>query len=483
MAVVMWFRQDLRLHDNPALTAAIDSGESVIPLYILDDVNADDWKMGGASRWWLHQSLQALDKDLRAAGLGALVLLHGDAEKELAAFVKKNNVNAVYWNRRYEPWAMARDTRIKKNLQVEAHSFASYLLFEPWVIKNKTGGQYKVFTPFSKAVMEQRQDILPPDTKAPKAHAKAPDAKGLKLADLGLMPAIAWYADMAKEWQPGEQGAQERLEETVHKIAGHYKERRDFPAIDGVSRLSPHLHFGEISPRQVWHAVDNESRKHGRSKYSQNAEGFLRQLIWRDFSWHLLYHDPQFPDREWNPQFRTFPWKKNAKLLRAWQKGQTGYPIVDAGMRQLWQTGWMHNRVRMIVGSFLVKNLLIDWRAGEKWFWDTLVDADLGNNAAGWQWIAGCGADAAPYFRIFNPVLQSKKFDADGEYIRTYVPELKDVPAAYIHAPWEAPPMIQSALRGKYPPPVVDHARARDAALAAYRETRPASANDTDAQE
>lgn len=483
MAVVMWFRQDLRLHDNPALSAAAAQGETVIPLYILDDVNADKWQMGGASRWWLHQSLKALDDDLQAKGFGALVLLKGDAEKELASFVKKNDVRDVYWNRQYEPWAIARDTSIKKNLGIEVHSFASYLLFEPWVIKNKTGGQYKVFTPFSKAVMEVRQDILPPDTKTPKTKAKPHAAKDLKLADLGLMPAIKWYTDMAKEWQPGEQGARDRLEHTVHKIAGHYKERRDFPGIDGVSKLSPHLHFGEISPRQVWHAVDSESRKHGHSKYSQNAEGFLRQLIWRDFSWHLLYHDPKFPDREWNPQFRNFPWKKNAKLLRAWQKGQTGYPIVDAGMRQLWQTGWMHNRVRMIVGSFLVKNLLLNWREGEKWFWDTLVDADLGNNAAGWQWIAGCGADAAPYFRIFNPILQSKKFDAEGDYIRTYVPELKDVPAAYIHAPWEAPPMIQQALRGKYPPPLVDHATARDAAMAAYREIKPQSVGDESGDE
>lgn len=483
MAVVMWFRQDLRLHDNPALSAAIANGETVIPLYILDDENAGKWQMGGASRWWLHHSLQALDASLQAKGFGALVLLKGDAEKELASFVKKNDITDVYWNRRYEPWAIARDTRIKKSLAVETHSFAAYLLFEPWVIKNKTGGQYKVFTPFSRAVMAQAQDILPPDTKTHKASGKPHTVKGIKLTDLGLMPDIAWYTGMAAEWQPGEEGASERLDETVHKIAGHYKERRDFPAVDGVSRLSPHLHFGEMSPRQVWHAVSTESRRHGHSKYSQNAEGFLRQLIWRDFSWHLLYHDPKFPDREWNPQFRKFPWKKNAKFLRAWQRGQTGYPIVDAGMRQLWQTGWMHNRVRMIVGSFLVKNLLIDWRAGEEWFWDTLVDADLGNNAAGWQWIAGCGADAAPYFRIFNPILQSKKFDTDGDYIRAYVPELADVPATYIHAPWEAPPMIRTALHGKYPPPIVDHATARDAALAAYRESRPDRAGDEEGGE
>lgn len=476
MNVVMWFRQDLRLRDNPALAAAVASGKTVIPVFILDDVSAGKWQRGGASRWWLHHSLSALDADLQQHGFGPLVLLSGNAESELPAFVKKHKASDVYWSRRYEPWAIARDTRIKTDLQAEVHSFASYLLFEPWVIKNKTGGQYKVFTPFSRAVMDLQSEILPPDTKPVKTKSAKHTVKGLELADLCLMPKIKWYDSMAAEWQPGEAGALERLEHAVHSIAGHYKERRDFPAVDGVSKLSPHLHFGEVSPRHVWHAVKQEIGKHSSaSKYAQNAEGFLRQLIWRDFSWHLLYHDPKFPDREWNPQFRSFPWKKNAKHLRAWQKGLTGYPIVDAGMRQLWQTGWMHNRVRMIVGSFLVKNLLLNWREGEAWFWDTLVDADLGNNAAGWQWIAGCGADAAPYFRIFNPILQSKKFDADGDYIRTYVPELADVPAAFIHAPWEAPPMIQASLRGKYPPPLVDHATARDAAMAAYRESRPDS--------
>lgn len=473
MAAIVWFRQDLRLQDNPALAAAVDSGETVIPVYILDDVSPDPWIMGGASRWWLHQSLQALSASLEKAGFGPLVYLSGNAEKILPAFAKKNSAKGVYWNRQYEPWAIARDTRIKKAMGDGAESFASYLLFEPWVIKNKTGGIYKVFTPFSKAMLEREVDILPPDTRRPKAKTAAHKIKERSLDDLELMPAISWYTEMAAEWQPGEAGAHKRLDHTVEEIAAHYSTARDFPAVDGVSKLSPYLHFGEISPRQIWHAVRNAAAEKKNPAYTKNASAYLRQLIWRDFSWYVIYHDPEFPEREWNPNFRGFPWKKNKKYLTAWQRGETGYPIVDAGMRQLWQTGWMHNRVRMIVGSFLVKHLLQDWRDGAAWFWDTLVDADLGNNSAGWQWIAGSGADAAPYFRVFNPILQSQKFDKDGDYIRTYVPELADVPAKYIHAPWTAPDDIRRDLKGRYPSPIVDHAEGRKAALAAYQSHKP----------
>lgn len=472
MTVAIWFRQDLRLQDNAALSAAINSGEPVVPVYILDDVNSAPWVMGGATRWWLHLSLQKLDAALQKRGFAPLVYLNGDAAKLLPAFMEKHDISAVYWNRRYEPWAMERDKRIKEKLGKAAHSFAGFLLFEPWTIMNKTGGPYKVFTPYSKAVLDVADaGILPPEKGWPKAKHAAKAIKELSLDDLGLMPRIKWYEDMAREWTPGEDGAQKRLSHAVETIAAEYKNKRDFPVIDGVSKLSPYLHFGEVSPRQVWHAVKQEIIDRKSAGYTQNANGFLRQLIWRDFSWHLLYHDQQLPEREWNPQFRGFKWRHDEKYLDAWRRGQTGYPIVDAGMRQLWQTGWMHNRVRMIVGSFLVKNLLQDWRAGEAWFWDTLVDADLGNNAFGWQWIAGSGADAAPYFRIFNPVLQSRKFDGEGTYIRTYVPELADMPDKYIHTPWEAPAEIRRGI--KYPAPIVDLDASRKLALAAYQESKP----------
>ncbi|MDD9901486.1 MAG: deoxyribodipyrimidine photo-lyase [Alphaproteobacteria bacterium] len=458
--VLLWFRLDLRLLDNPALAAALQSGSAVIPVFVLDDSTPGTWPLGGASRWWLHHSLSRLDTALQAKGFHSMVYLKGDAFLQIQALAKDVKAKAVYWNRRYEPWAMERDTRLKKSLKAQkilAQSFSSYLLFEPWEVKNKTGGDYRVFTPFAKACLSHHihhPERVPPD----KPQMPEQVIKRLSLNDLGLHPSIAWHTTMSETWEPGEEGAQKRLK-TFSTTAGEYKNTRDFPAMDGVSRLSPHLHFGEISPHHAWASLKNEA--------------FRRQLLWREFSYHLLYHAQDMPDTEWNKKFTHFPWQKDGHLLRLWQKGQTGYPIVDAGMRQLWQTGWMHNRVRMIAGSFLVKNLLLNWREGEKWFWDTLVDADLANNAAGWQWIAGCGADAAPYFRIFNPVLQSKKFDPDGAYIKKHVPELQNCPKQFIHAPWDAPEDIKGRYKD-YLPPVVDHATARTAALAAYEECKNA---------
>lgn len=476
--VICWFRSDLRLHDNAALTAAIETEQPVLPVFILDDVNPGIWKRGGASRWWLHHSLFAFDAALKKTGLHPLAYAKGDARKILPQIIEKTGATGVYWNRCYEPWAMRRDKEIKSGLKesgIDAQSFAGYLLFEPWEIKNKTDQSYRVYTPFSKVCFE-KADALKPALDVPKAknrHKGDTLYEGLSLEDLALIPRIQWYATMEKTWQPGEAGARKRFADFLESGIDDYKNARDFPAKeDGVSGLSPHLHFGEISPRHIWHTVRTAMEKNKTSKnFSTHAFGWLRQLVWREFSYHLLYEAPDFPEQPWNKKFTSFPWHRDDAALKKWQKGQTGYPIVDAGMRQLWQIGWMHNRVRMIVGSFLVKNLLLHWRDGEDWFWDTLVDADLGNNAAGWQWIAGCGADAAPYFRVFNPVLQSKKFDPDGDYIRKYVPELKDMPDEYIHTPWDAPPMIRQ-LAKNYPPPMVDLAASRDRALQAYKEIK-----------
>jgi deoxyribodipyrimidine photo-lyase len=462
--IIVWFRSDLRLRDNPALAAAVAAKLPVIPVFILDDVSPGSWKRGGASRWWLHQSLSQLKKEV------PFIFSKGDAETELLKIVRKTKAQGVFWNRCYEPWAIARDKKIKQALKengVMAESFNGGLLFEPWEIMNKSGGPYKVFTPYSNACFSR--PVRPADTAKLKIKWHDISTRGA-LDALGLMPDIKWYKGMEKMWEPGEAGAARRLDAVLDEVMADYKKNRDFPAKDGTSRLSPHLHFGELSPHQAWGAL---SHKLAAVKQSEGAQALLRQLIWREFSWYLLYHFPEMPDKSWNVKFVGFQWQANKKLLTLWQRGLTGYPIVDAGMRQLWQRGWMHNRVRMIVGSFLVKHLQQDWRLGEKWFWDTLVDADLGNNAAGWQWIAGCGADAAPYFRIFNPVLQSEKFDTDGDYIREYVPELSNMPAKYIHAPWQAPAQILTEagvkLGDNYPEPVIEHGYARTRALEAYK--------------
>lgn len=467
--VILWFRSDLRLADNPALAAAAESGAPIIPLFIDDETGAGNWKNGGASRWWLHQSLSALAKKI------PLVIRRGDARQVVAQLAADTNASAVFWNRRYEPWAIAHDTQVKQVLKqrgIEAESFKGSLLFEPWEVMNKSGGPYKVFTPYSRACFSL--PVRPPIKLNELPQWRRLDDRG-SVDSLGLMPRIKWYGGMAKAWRPGEDGAQQRLQDVAGMLVKSYREKRDYPAEDGTSRLSPHLHFGEISPHTVWQVISDAVQESGDAA---DGPSFLRQLIWREFSWHMLYHFPTLPDAPWNPRFGNFKWHDDAQLLAIWQKGMTGYPIVDAGMRQLWQTGWMHNRVRMIVGSFLVKHLRLDWRQGEAWFWDTLVDADLGNNAAGWQWIAGCGADAAPYFRIFNPLLQSRKFDASGDYIRAYVPELAGLPDNFIHAPWEAPAAVLKqagvTLGKTYPLPIVDHAAARAAALAAYQDSDPA---------
>jgi len=467
--VIAWFRQDLRLDDNPALRAAAEHDGPVLPVYILDDVNAGEWAMGGASRWWLHESLAALNRSLD----GSLHLLRGDASALLPELARATGATAVVWNRCYEPWRIERDRRIKTALQqadVTVRSYNGSLLFEPPIISKADGTPYRVFTPFyRKGCLQAGPTPRVPQPK-PDGYELFRARGGLGLDELGLLPDIPWHRPIAREWTPGERGAAARLRRFLREGIRNYREGRDRPDLDSVSRLSPHLHFGEISPNAVWYAArELEQDQH----VANDVDRFLSELGWREFSNNLLYHWPELPRENLQRKFNRFPWRDDDEALHRWQRGMTGYPIVDAGMRELWHTGYMHNRVRMIVGSFLVKNLLLHWHHGEDWFWDTLVDADLANNSASWQWIAGCGADAAPYFRIFNPVTQGRKFDPDGAYVRRHVPELKALPDKHIHAPWDAPPEVLEAagvvLGSTYPRPIVDLGSSRERALAAFR--------------
>ncbi|MEO6992117.1 MAG: deoxyribodipyrimidine photo-lyase [Lacunisphaera sp.] len=479
---IVWFRRDLRLQDNPALAAAVERGGFIIPVYILDDEGEGRWSPGAASRWWLHQSLASLDESLRERG-SHLLLAVGASAEVLRALIKKIGATAVYWNRLYEPAGMARDKKIKAELTtggIEAKSFNAALLFEPHTVRNKTGGPFQVFTPYWKHCLSLPVEVpvkLAPQTPFP-VPAKWPS--GVTLAELKLLPTINWAVGMAKTWSPGEATARKSLKRFIASGLTEYDERRNFPESAGTSALSPHLHFGEIGPRQIWSAVQSLSKESGVFPANRGAMVFLKELGWREFAHHLLYHFPQTPDQPLRIEFAKFPWKQNAPQLRAWQRGLTGYPIVDAGMRQLWQTGWMHNRVRMIVASFLVKHLRLSWLEGAAWFWDALVDADLANNTLGWQWSAGCGADAAPYFRIFNPMLQGSKFDPTGAYVRRFVPELATMPVKYIHEPWAAPQDVLAdaavSLGRNYPHPVVAHGEAREAALAAFSSMRQSRA-------
>ena len=473
MTSIVWFRRDLRRNDNPALDAAIARGKPVVPVFILDDADAGPWAPGGASRWWLAGSLACLAAELAQSGSG-LVLRRGPAEREIGKLVAETGAESVFWNRRYEPWAVARDMRLKASLAargINVKSFNASLLMEPWTLETKTGGPYRVFTPFYTALRERlRIEPLRPAPQRIAAPESLPPSD--PLAGWSLSPTTPdWAGGLKEAWTPGVAHAMKRLARFLHDSIDDYATNRDRPAVEGTSRLSPHLHFGEVGPRQIWHAVASGAQSGDGS--SRGAERFLSELAWREFSYHLLYHFPHLPDAPLKAEFAQFCWSEDASALRAWQRGLTGYPIVDAGMRELWATGWMHNRVRMIVASFLVKDLLLSWRAGEAWFWDTLVDADLANNAASWQWVAGCGADAAPYFRVFNPVLQGRKFDPDGAYVRRWVPELATLGDAAIHAPWTARPvdLLDAGIAPgrSYPQPIVDHLAARDRALRAYR--------------
>lgn len=481
-STLLWFRQDLRLQDNPALTAALARRGPVIPVYVLDDAGDGGWPLGGASRWWLHHALAALDADLRARG-SRLILARGESGAELDRLRRATGAGAIFWNRRYEPAVIARDAALKARWTaegVEAKSFNAALLHEPHTITNKQGKPFQVFTPFWRHCLE-----LPVEVPARLAAATAipgPERwpTGKELAELTLLPGIKWDSGFSEAWTPGEAGAAKRLKLFVADAMDAYSDRRNIPGVDGTSMLSPWLHFGELSPRQIWAAVQTVARETGVFPPSNGARVFLSEVGWREFAHHLLFHFPHTPERPLRSDFESFPWADDPDglKLRAWRRGSTGYPIVDAGMRQLWASGWMHNRVRMIAASFLVKHLRLSWVHGARWFWDTLVDADLASNTLGWQWTAGCGADAAPYFRVFAPVLQGVKFDPEGAYVRRWVPELARLPAEHIHAPWEAPAGVLAAAGvrlgngGNYPAPIVDHATARNEALAAFKRIR-----------
>ncbi len=471
---LVWLRRDLRLRDNGALARACASAEQVIPVYIHAPEEEAPWDPGAASRWWLHHSLAALEAELRAAG-SRLVIRSGPSLTTLQTLIRETGASAVYFNRRYEPASLAHDRTVEQALRaqgIETEACSGALLFEPWSLRTGSGKPFQMFTPFWCAA--QRLPSPPPPLGKPrrlKPPARFPRSQALR--ELGLLPALSWADGFAQHWQPGEVGALARLKHFCANGLADYPRARDLPAVDGGSRLSPHLHFGELTPRQVWYAVQTAAGTGRGSDLARSAAAYLRQIGWREFAFHILHHWPDTPGQPLRPAFAQFPWRENyARLLRAWQRGLTGYPLVDAGMRELWASGWMHNRVRMVAASFLVKNLRIPWQEGARWFWDTLVDADLANNTLGWQWAAGCGADAAPYFRIFDPWLQGEKFDPHGDYLRRWLPELARVPRRYAHAPWTMPPAVQNdcgcTIGRDYPVPLVDFAASRREALAAY---------------
>jgi deoxyribodipyrimidine photo-lyase len=465
-SVLVWLRLDLRLDDHPALAAAAATGLAVIPVFIWAPEEEEPHAPGAASRWWLHQSLLRLDESLATRG-SRLIVRRGPSVETLLALAKETRARRVFRNRAYEPALLARDSVVGRELQaggIAVQSFNGSLLFEPGSLRTTSGGSFRVFTPFWRALWSQRGAIRTPEKPPARLPAPTEWPRALAIAELELEPKIDWAAGIRAAWNPGEEAALARLRAFAAGPVHGYDQQRDRTDRDGTSRLSPHLHFGEISPVRLWQTLAD----------LPGAEPYLRQLVWREFAYHLLVEYPHSPSEPFNPEFRDFPWRRNPRRLRAWQHGRTGYPLVDAGMRQLWTTGWMHNRARLVVASFLVKHLLIPWQDGAAWFLDTLVDADLANNTMGWQWVAGCGVDAAPYFRIFNPALQGEKFDPDGSYVREWVPELRDLPAKWIHQPWQAPPLVLAAAGIRpgenYPHPIVDHQQARAAALAAFEE-------------
>ena len=479
--VIVWFRNDLRLSDQPALLAAIESGHPVLCIYIRE-TNETLRPLGGAAKCWLHDSLASLRSDLQKIG-GDLFFFEGDAREIIVGISDQMDIAEVHWCRRYVQAERDIDAALKtalKEKSISAHSHNGHLLFEPWQVYTKTNEPFKVFTPFWRAA---RNGAVPEKARpAPTSIKSASTPVGtLTLAQLHLRPVRPdWSAGISESWTPGESGALKRLSAFLDGSIRGYGEDRNRPDLPSTSRLSPHLRFGEVSVRQVFQAA-NLAGETGAAPLS-DIEKFLSEIGWREFSYALLYQFPQLAERNFQSRFNSFPWASpDADALRAWQRGMTGYPIVDAGMRELWQTGYMHNRVRMIAASFLIKHLMVPWQIGEAWFWDTLVDADSANNAASWQWVAGSGADAAPYFRIFNPVIQGEKFDPDGYYVKKFIPELENLSSKYVHKPWSAPPLTLSAagiqLGKSYPHPMIDHDFARNRALAAFQNLRDTNAS------
>ena len=467
---IVWFRRDLRVADNPALLAALDAGLAPIPVYIHAPDEEAPWQPGAASCTWLAKSLRALDADLRRLG-SRLLVLRGPSLPTLERLVEASGAQAVHWNRLYEPASLARDRAVKQALRargLEARSHNAALLAEPWTVATLSGEPYRVFTPFWKNAGQRIADVAP--RPAPTQLPKVPgELGGLAVDELALEPLLDWDAGFWDTWQPGEAGAQDLLEAFVEGAAHGYGEQRNLPDRAGTSRLSPHLHFGEISPRQVARRVLDARRP---AIGEEDLRRYLAELGWREFSHHLLFHFPHTAERDLTDRFARFDWvEPDPELLRRWQCGRTGIPLVDAGMRELWHTGWMHNRVRMVVASLLTKNLRIHWRHGARWFWDTLVDADLAQNTQGWQWSAGTGADAAPYFRIFSPSSQAARFDPEAKYIHRWVPELRRLPAPAVFEPWEHAGLARK-LAPDYPAPVLDLRRSRDDALLAYQNAK-----------
>lgn len=466
---IVWFRQDLRLDDNPALAQACANHQEILCLYILEE--EPSIPLGSAQRWWLHHSLTCLDQQLQKHGL-QLILKSGAVITVIDNLIEAHKIDAIYWNRLYEPAHIRRDKQVKTKLQsrdLTVESFNGSLLNEPWTVKNQSGSYFKVFTPFWKQCLRQ---IDLPKIKKIDSWPQSIKENSDNIDDWNLRPGKPnWAKAFSNYWQPGSKGAWLKLEYFLEEHLNVYREARDVPKLMATSRLSPHLHFGEISPMQVWRATQDV--KNDPETNQKSADSFLSEVGWREFSYHLLFHFPKLITDNFRSEFDDFPWHDDQEALRRWQKGITGYPIVDAGMRELWKTGYMHNRVRMIVASFLTKDLFIDWRKGAAWFDDTLLDADQASNYASWQWTAGCGADAAPYFRIFNPVLQGEKFDPEGVYIRKFVPELEEVPNKWIHKPWQAPvDELPFQLGDTYPEPIVDHSDAREKALKYYQQIK-----------
>lgn len=471
--ILFWFRSDLRLRDNPALAAALASKEPVIPVFVWAPEEEEPFPPGAASRWWLHYSLDSLQNQIARLG-GRLVIRVGPSQKVFDQLLHETGAGAVYWNRRYEPAIRKRDINLQNHLESQGTKVVTQdgaLLFEPGAICNASGQPFQVFSAFWRACLKHAEPAKP--RGAPKtwtAPGSSPESS--QLDELGLLPKIDWAAGIRSAWTPGEDGAAKGLETFLSRAIGRYDSDRNYPSRPGTSRLSPHLHFGEIGPRELWHSIAAiRNPENGAA-----VDSYLREVGWREFANHLLFYFPFTQEECLRREFHRFPWRRSRNLLSRWERGLTGYPLVDAGMRELWATGWMHNRVRLVVASFLTKHLRMRWQEGAYWFWDTLVDADLANNTLGWQWTSGCGADAAPYFRVFNPVLQSEKFDPEGEYLRSWLPELSRLPLPWIHRPWQAPEKVLSeagVLLGKdYPFPVVEHEQARREALEAYQSFR-----------